>query len=219
VEIAALLAEIGIVTLPPVVREKLRSRQSLTINERQLVERIPEFSSRLLASIPRLETVAQAVFYQNKNFDGSGFPVDDICRTEIPIGARVLRVVHDLVKMHNKGTSVDDIVGALKAGPERYDPTVVREVSASVSVLHVKRGAAAGMRSVSLAELAPGYVLLSDIVTAEAEGAVVLCVGTTVNATQLQRLRNFASLNPVVEPIAVDIPPLAQLESRKVYIG
>jgi response regulator RpfG family c-di-GMP phosphodiesterase len=214
VEIAALLAEIGIVTLPPGVMEKARTRQTMTPKERHLVERIPEFSSRLLAAIPRLETVAQAVLYQNKNFDGSGFPVDNISRAEIPIGARILRVVNEVVRMHNKGLSLADVVDSLKAGPERYDLAVVREVAACGSVLQASPKANANsMRSVPLAELAPGYVLLSDITTAE--GAVVVCVGTVLNATQLQRLRNFASLHPVVEPIAVDIPSAAQRGSRQ----
>lgn len=216
-EIAALMAEIGIVTLPPVVREKLRTRQSLIPNERQLVERVPEFSSRLLSAIPRLETVSQAVLYQNKNFDGSGFPVDNISKGEIPTGARILRVVNDVVKMHSKGMAITDVVEVLKAGPEHYDQAVVREVAGCTSTLQVKvKSNAAGMRSLPLAELAPGYVLLSDITTND--GTVVLCVGTALNATQLQRLRNYASLNPIVEPIAVDIPPTAQWGSRQ-YLG
>jgi response regulator RpfG family c-di-GMP phosphodiesterase len=216
-ETAALLAEIGIVTLPPVVREKLRTRQSLNPNERQLVERVPEFSSRLLSAIPRLETVAQAVLYQNKNFDGSGFPADNICKGEIPTGGRILRVVGDVVKMHGRGMPVSDVVEVLKAGPERYDQAIVREIPACSSALQTKtKNNGAGMRSVPLAELAPGYVLLSDITTVD--GTVILCVGTTLNATQLQRLRNFASLNPVVEPIAVDIPPATQWGSRQ-YAG
>ena len=156
----------------------------------------------------------QIVLYQNKNFDGSGFPVDNISRAEIPIGARILRVVNEVVRMHNKGLSLADVVDSLKAGPERYDPTVVREVAACGSVLQVSPKANANnMRSVSLAELAPSYVLLSDITTTE--GAVVVCVGTVLNATQLQRLRNFASLHPVVEPIAVDIPPTALRDNRQ----
>lgn len=214
VEVAALLAEVGIVTLPSGVREKVRAHQTLTPNEKNLVDRIPEFSSRLLAAIPRLEGVAQAVLYQNKNFDGSGFPIDNISRTEIPLGARILRVVHEVVRMHNKGMSLVDVSGALKTGPERYDPSVVREIAACGPLLQSPRKAAANnMRSVSLAELVPGHVLLSDVTTVD--GAVVLCVGTPLNATQIQRLRNFASLHPVIEPIPVDIPPASQWGSRQ----
>jgi hypothetical protein len=60
------------------------------------------------------------------------------------------------------------------------------------------------MRSLPLAELTPGHVLLANIVTYD--GTVVLAAGAALNATQLQRLRNFASLNPIVEPISVDRP-------------
>jgi response regulator RpfG family c-di-GMP phosphodiesterase len=204
-EIAALLAEIGLVTLPPAVREKIRSRGTLSANEHHLVERIPEFSSRLLASIPRLEPVAQAVLYQNKNYDGSGFPVDGVRGADIPLGARVLRVVDSAVRMHRQGTPIADALSAILAGPERYDSTVARALAACSSVLHAKpKAATAGMRSVPLAELAPGFVLLSDIVTQE--GTLVMGAGSTLNPTQLQRVRNIAALSRIVEPIAVDIP-------------
>lgn len=209
VEIAALLSEIGLVTLPAEVRQKSKSRQNLTPREGQLIDRIPEYSSRLLATIPRLEAVAQMVLYQNKNFDGSGFPVDSIARAEIPLGARILRVVREMVRMRRNGLSAEEMTGVLKAGPERYDSAIVREISACASALANKpKKTESCQRNLSLAELAPGYILLSDITNAE--GGVLLGVGTTLNATQLQRLRNQATLNPVNEPIAVEIPPTAQ---------
>ncbi len=214
IEIAALLAEIGIVTLPTSVRDKMRTQHALQPNERLLVERIPEFSSRLLAAIPRLEGVSQAVLYQNKNYDGSGFPVDNISREEIPSAARVLRVVNEIVRMHGKGLSLADISAALGAGPERYDPAVVRAVPQCGHVLQASQKSSSNtLRGLQLAELVPGQVLLSDVTTLD--GTVVLCVGTTLNATQIQRLRNFASLKPVVEPIPVEIPPASQWGSRQ----
>jgi len=207
-EIAALLAEIGLVTLPPEVREKVRTHQVLSSNERQLVERIPEFSARLLGSIPRLEPVAQSVLYQNKNYDGSGFPVDGVSGADIPIGGRILRVVTAVVRMRRKGTPVNDALSAILAGPEHYDSSVAQALTVTSSALQERpKTAATGMRSLPLGELAPGHVLLSDIVTVE--GTVVLAAGATLNATQLQRLRNFATLNPIVEPISVDIPHTA----------
>jgi hypothetical protein len=53
-----------------------------------------------------------------------------------------------------------------------------------------------------LSELAPGDVLLADILTVD--GTLAVATG----ATQIQRLKNFASLTPIVEPISVDIPPV-----------
>jgi response regulator RpfG family c-di-GMP phosphodiesterase len=207
-EIAALLAEIGLVTLPPVVREKVRMHQMLSANEQLLVERIPEFSARLLRSIPRMEPVAQAVLYHRKNYNGTGFPADGVRGNAIPIGARVIRVVDSAVKMVRKGMPVGEAVSAILAGPERYDPAVARALSSCNSVLRSgPQAATSGMRSLPLAELIPGYVLLVDIMTSQ--GTLVLAAGATLNATQLQRLRNFASLNPIVEPISVEIPPTA----------
>lgn len=207
VEIAALLSDIGLATLPSVLREKMRTQQPLSLGERQLLERLPEFSSRLLASIPRLETVSQNVLYQNKNYDGSGFPKGKPDRAEIPIGARILRVVNDVVRMHHKGLALADMVASLKAGPERYDPTVVREVPACEAVFQPTPKDATAPRKLALSELHPGCVLRAEVKTAE--GNVVMNAGITLNATQLQRLRNFSVLHPVVEPVLVDLPPVS----------
>lgn len=204
-EIAAQLADLGRVTLPPTLREKVRARQVLTESERQLVARIPEFSAKLLGSIPRLGPVAEAVLYQNKNFDGSGFPADDRRGDDIPLGGRVLRAVRSLLAMHRGGMPVDDAITAIASGPEHYDPAVARALVACAPIFRSKPVAVAvGVRCLPLAELAPGYLLISDIVTVD--GVMVLGAGATLESVHLQRLRNFASLNPIVEPITVEIP-------------
>jgi response regulator RpfG family c-di-GMP phosphodiesterase len=37
--------------------------------------------------------VAEIVLYQNKNFDGSGFPFNGVVGSAIPFGARLFRVL------------------------------------------------------------------------------------------------------------------------------
>jgi hypothetical protein len=87
--------------------------------------RVPQIGYNLLSHIPRLESVAVAVLYQNKNFDGTGFPLDGVSGEEIPIGARILRILQDLVADESAGVSKARALEKLTHFPVRYDPRVV----------------------------------------------------------------------------------------------
>jgi response regulator RpfG family c-di-GMP phosphodiesterase len=205
-EIAAQLAEIGRATLPPVLNEKIKTHQLLTEAEAKLVERLPEFSSHLLQRIPRLEAVIQAVLYQDKHFNGRGFPADAVAKAEIPIAARALHAIKALLAITRKGTAPEEAIGLLKQGPERYDPTVVMALYACVPLLRNKPAATTnkGPFHAKLATLTEGMVLLSDIKTTGE--MLVLSAGTRLTQVHIQRIKNFAHLNPLAEPFLVEMP-------------
>lgn len=204
-EISALLAEIGRATLPPLLTEKLKAHQALSEGERRILERVPEFSSRLLKHIPRIDAVVQAVLYQDKHFNGSGFPADGKAGADIPIAARMLHAVNALQELVKKGTDPADAIDLLRQGPERYDPDIVRALYSCIPVLRARKPAenSSEFGRASLASLVAGMVLLTDIVTAE--GVKILAGGTCLTNLHIQRVRNYAQLNPVAEPILVEL--------------
>ncbi len=104
-EVAATLAHIGQVTIPPEVVLKLRVGQPLAEQEQEMFARIPAIGGNLLAQIPRLEEVSKIILYQNKRFDGTGFPADSAAGHNIPLGARLLKVLFDLAEIETAGTS------------------------------------------------------------------------------------------------------------------
>ena len=63
-ELAATLAQVGLVTIPPVVVLKARAGHPLSEAEQEMLERVPEISHNLLINIPRLDPVARIVLYQ-----------------------------------------------------------------------------------------------------------------------------------------------------------
>jgi len=95
VGLAGSLSRIGTLTVPEPVLAKLKTGVLLNSEERQAYNRVPEVGYRLLKNIPRLEGLADMVYYSQKNFNGSGFPHDDRKGAEIPLGARILRVCQD----------------------------------------------------------------------------------------------------------------------------
>ena len=83
-ELAAMLSQIGCVTIPQELLQKFRAGRVLSAKEEDIMKRVPQIGYNLLSHIPRLESVAAVVLYQNKNFDGTGFPADKIAGEEIP---------------------------------------------------------------------------------------------------------------------------------------
>jgi len=201
-EAASLLFPLGHLTLPAATLDKLARNQPLDPKEAELVQRIPEMGANLLAHIPRLESVAAILRYQNKHYDGSGLPADRIAGEDIPMAARVFKVLRDMVELE---TQLGDRSRALAQMQERhgwYDPRVLQSAAACFDVfLHKATTEQPTIRSRSLGELTVGQVLASDVETLD--GILVIKAGTELTAVVLQRLRNFAALNPIREPIYV----------------
>lgn len=89
-ETAASLSQIGCVILPEDALKKIYHGQELTEEESQLFSMHPFITSDLLANIPRMQIISEIIAFQEKNFDGSGVPVDSRRGEQIPIGARIL---------------------------------------------------------------------------------------------------------------------------------
>ncbi len=65
IELAAMLSQIGQMAVPVEVLTKLRAGTPLTDPETEIMIRVPEIGQTLLSKIPRLDTVAQIVLYQD----------------------------------------------------------------------------------------------------------------------------------------------------------
>ena len=61
IDIAAMVSQLGCVTLPSDVADRAYRGSGLSEREQELVDRLPETSARLLENIPRMESVARIV--------------------------------------------------------------------------------------------------------------------------------------------------------------
>ncbi len=202
-EVAAMLAHIGYITIPPEVVLKARVGHTLSGKEHDMFRRIPAIGSALLAQIPRLEEIAKTILYQNKRFDGGGFPEDPIAGPAIPLGARVLRVLFDLSELEGRGISRPAALTELHRRPGWYDPEIL---SALDDCLPPPPGESADAKkpplTVSFSNLRVGHVLASDIKTLD--GIMIVAAGKEITPPLMQRLRNFSALSGIKEPIHVE---------------
>ncbi len=205
IDIAAMLSPIGLITVPDEVLARLRAGEKLSPVDREIIDRSPEVGRNLIANIPRLAGVADIIHYQAKGFDGSGFPEDWIAGSDIPLGARILKLLNDLLNI----TEAPDLAAftKLELHRERYDPELLERARAVLIAEDHVAGDWADREVVVVppATLLPGSLLVSNIETAD--GTLVLAAGNRITMAQVELLRNLKRVRPLKEPIHIVPPP------------
>jgi response regulator RpfG family c-di-GMP phosphodiesterase len=190
-EVAAMLSQLGAITVPPDVTRKAYRGQPLSIEEGRMLAQSPVVASRLLRAIPRLEGVAEMVRLQSAQFRGGS--------EEPPLGARILRVALDFDALVLRGTSSIDAVKALRQAAEgTYDPALL---SAADELMPTD--GSREERTIALRDLRVGMIVADPLTTEE--GLLVVAAGQEVSESLLERLHNWtrSSLHRVREPIRV----------------
>lgn len=201
-EMATMLSQTGCLTLSEETLRKVQAGEDLTSEETQLYEMHPLIGSNLLARIPRMEEVAKIVAYQEKGFDGSGVPHDPVEGEDIPLGARMLKLVLDydvaLNRLHNPGKAFL----SLEAAAERYDPELLYLLEGFLGV-----EARYQLREVDLEHLRSGMILHEDVMTSD--GVLMARKGLEVTGALRSRLEAFVKMERIrpVFPVLVPIAP------------
>lgn len=202
-ELAAMLSQIGFISIPESVRQKLKTMTPLSGQEQTLLTRLPEVSHRLLAHIPRLDEVRRIVLYQDKNYDGTGFPLDSVKEEDIPVGARILKLLSNLVDLEGDGVPMARALELMRKQEGHYDPRVLDAVFACFDVYpnttptHNKEPLRLHLKNLQL-----GQTLVANITTLDE--ILIVEAGTKITSTLLERLHNFAELSGIKEPIIVE---------------
>ncbi|BAE51760.1 HD domain-containing phosphohydrolase [Paramagnetospirillum magneticum] len=200
-EIAATLVPVGQVAIPPELITKKRSGEALTELEQSIFERNPEAARNLIAHIPRLAKVSEIVYLQDRGFDGSGFPADGPVGTDIPLDARLLKILKDLAEATEGGPLTKAAFAVLDKRRGQYDPVLLPKVRSCLErVVEMMPSTAV---EVPLASLRAGQMVLSDIRLTN--GHLILAANTQLSVAQIERLRNLRRIFPFAEPVKVRI--------------
>jgi response regulator RpfG family c-di-GMP phosphodiesterase len=197
IEMAVMMSQLGVVSLPPALSDKLDSGAELNATERTMVDHLPAVAEEIISPIPRLAPVCEAIRYSRKGFDGSGTPDDRIAGEEIPFGARLLRLVQDHDALVSEGVPAAMSLATLGSSPDLYDPVLFQALATAVAA-----GGAGTVRGVMLADLEPGMVLA--VAVSNRMGVLLANADTEVTVSLISRLRNFATVEEGVrEPLMV----------------
>ena len=204
IPLAAMLAPIGNVTIPPDLLVRARAGTALTEVETQIVAQLPETAARLLSNIPRLEGVARVVRYQSKNYDGTGRPVDGVKGEALPFGSRLLKILADLAELQAGGTDRLHALNEMETRRGCYDPALLGAVREFFGVGVMARQAAGPSLAIAACDLSPGMVLHSNLETKD--GTVILFAGHYLTEMTLEKIRNFERVAGLKEPLFVEGP-------------
>jgi hypothetical protein len=170
--------------LPPDTVAKVSRGAGLTTEERAMVAKLPEVADRLLAHIPRLETV-RAILASVHGAQLSDCEVSAGDAALVPMGAGVIRAAVALDALTQSGLSTINAIGAMRSKSVGLDSDVV----ALLAVLYAESAEQVSIASISINGLAPGMVLAEDLITRN--GMLVVTRGSELTETFVERIRNY----------------------------
>lgn len=201
IEVAAMLSQIGRITLPAGTNERLYYGKALSGEELEMVKRLPAVTVQLIESIPRLEAIRAILQGESANYDGTGTPGGNPSGEAIPLGARILRIVGDYDAFETSGLEREVALATMQARSGRYDPKLL-----DVFIRLKSDSAPRGLVEVALSSARAGSILARDVTSNT--GVLLVARGQEVTVGLLHRLRNLPK-GAVREPIAVFVPDKA----------
>jgi response regulator RpfG family c-di-GMP phosphodiesterase len=190
-ELAALLSQLGCVTLAPETQEAMYRQQPLNDVDQQRVAAHPQVARDLIAHVPRLGEVAEMIARQREVYKTVDAPQGEPARDQVTAGARMLRVALDLDAMLVDNVAYEDALARLRASEGLYDPGLLLALGGLEELSHVGHE----MTRVAVDDLSLGMVLQEDVRTTN--GLLLIARGQTITNALLQRLANFTRINAV----------------------
>lgn len=203
--LAALLCPIGMVSLPADTLARFKEDKELQPLEKDLVKRAPEVAAQLISNIPRLENIAKIVSMQYKNYDGSGFPVNDISGKEIPLGSRILRILNDLAEFAKNEIPSQKHFNEMIRYKHRYDMELFHKIKDELAMVDDSEETGnpddGKDMSVLIKQLKYNDYLMTDIETID--NHIILSHGNFITEQNLERLNLFKRNYKFREPIKI----------------
>lgn len=194
-EAAAMLSQLGYVSLPVELVEKLYYGERLTPEEQVLADGVPEVAGKLLGHIPRLEPVMQIL----EAARGSDEQLRKFGDGTVGLGARILLLALDYDTQTARGKDCDAAMQTIRTKESRYGQSLVEKFASFV-------GAASGageIREIPLRLVQPGMTIMEDVRTHL--GTLLIARGFEVSPPFLERLRNLGA-SILAEKIKVLVP-------------
>jgi len=188
-EAAAMLSQLGYITLSQELLEKMYAVQSLSEAERRKVDAVPDVSNALLEHIPRLEPVIQilaALKYDDAQIARLG-------EGTIGLGTRILGAVIEYESLLASGKARDQIFKLLHQRSKRFGEKLLMQLDDCIGPK--ERGAAPLSRTpdekeIPLRDVMPGMRLQSEL--RAANGTLLVPINFQVTKTLLDRIANVA---------------------------
>jgi response regulator RpfG family c-di-GMP phosphodiesterase len=199
-EAAAMLSQLGCVTLDPELIKMSFIGQRLSPEERARFAAHPKAAGNFLANIPRLDTVAWMISQQlipdtmKGNLSTPAHPDE-----EIVLGAKILRLAVVLDSFRMKGLSEGGAIERLRDLRSEFNPELI-DALADIE----PETARMELRKVSTLDLSTGMILQQEIRTRT--GMLVVPDGHELTQALIIKLENFSRAGTIDKEVMALVP-------------
>ncbi len=196
-EIAALVSQIGCISLPSSILSKRQAGQDLDEEEANMFSNHPKVGAALLDNIPRIEEIVEMIGIQLTPY--SELIENEELDEEIGLGAQILRIASDYDLLLIQGQSHAEAIQQLKKDKDSYNPDLLARMR------KIKPGEKENIISrIAVKDISIGMIAEEDIIAKN--GAMLTPKGQEITWPVLQGLQNFAQKVGVKEPVCVRLP-------------
>jgi len=193
-EVAAILSQLGCVTLAADTIEAVDRGEALSATEQAQYDAHPDVAFGLLSKIPRMEPIAWMIKHQNRPV-----PDSDGSEGEMKTGAAILRLILEYERMIHRGTSRTESAHDLAMknrnfSPEFFQALVTLDPNAEQSEI----------QSCKIEDLRAGMIIQQEV--RSSAGALLISRGQEVTSTVIFKLKNFYSRRAIAGSVMVSMP-------------
>ena len=192
------LFNLGLTALPAKVQFILNTEGLNALDRFPSSQNHNLLAAALLRDIPQFDGVAQIIRLQNKNFDGSGEPAEELVSgKELPLGSRLLHILTNLDAQTTPSLKGKELLHQMAEQSDKYDIELIHLMLGDVNPTRD----VGPRRFVNVEELAPAMLVLDDIMTQS--GQTLVRSGVSLTETSVKILREWNTNDPIKGPIHV----------------
>jgi response regulator RpfG family c-di-GMP phosphodiesterase len=205
-EIAAMLSQLGCITMVPETIDAVYAGQQLPPKEKELYDTHPRIASDLLKSIPRMESVAWIIAHQNQPITVEG-DIRDRELAERRLGAELLQVTLAFDTLVRQGSSRTEAAYKVTRKVANLDSRVPMALVEVEPEDHDKK-----KLTCRIEELVPGMIIDQELRT-EA-GALITAKNQEVTPFIILKLKNYYEKGAIIGDIVVSLPKAAAAKAK-----
>ena len=162
-EIAAMMSELGAVSLDNSTLKKVYFGGVLDISEQEEVGKVANLSAGLIERIPRLENVAQMIQRQNEFFEFPKGTQKLNHEQRLKLGGHMIKCVREFDRRIQAGEKQSDVIAAMLETPLLYNHDLIKVLGACSVQQKQTDLNAESPNQIYINNLQPGMVLECDI--------------------------------------------------------
>jgi CheY-like chemotaxis protein len=195
-EVAAMMSQLGCVTLAPETIKAVYNGEKLSANEQAQYDSHPAVAYDLLSKIPRLEPIARMIEHQNRPLPDSSAASPETA--ELRTGTEILRLTLAYERLIHKGTSRNEAVHTLSRQNKNFSQEFFH------ALVELDPNAEEGEKRQCRIEMLATGMIIQQEVRAE-DGTLLVSKGQEVTGPLLSKLKNLHARRVITGDLTVSV--------------